>query len=108
MVDVDKCITLYNEVAGDFPETFSREVHNSLMGCIRCQYSCPGNKLSKKNSVKLDSITEEETNMILSGELNDELIRSISTKLKMFKHEQYKEMLPIIRRNLKVLLNVEG
>ncbi len=105
LVDVDKCITLYNEVDGGFPDIFPQNDHNSLMGCIRCQYSCPGNAISKKNSVKLESIDEEETNMILRGEMNDKLIRSISTKLKMFKYEQHKEMLPIIRRNLKVLLN---
>lgn len=104
LVDVDKCITLYNEVEGDFPEIIAPEVHNALMGCLKCQYFCPGNIISKKNSVKLETITEEETNMILTGEKDETLIKSITTKLRMFKYEEFEEMLPILSRNLSVLL----
>jgi len=107
LVDVDKCITLYNEVKGDFPEKISPTVHNSLIGCIKCQFSCPGNKISRKNTVQLESITEEETNAILKGKKDEKIVRSLTSKLKMFKYEEYDEMLPILQRNLSVLINIK-
>jgi len=104
VIDAGKCITLYNENKGEFPVTFSPDVHNSLMGCMRCQYSCPGNKFAVKKTVHLGTITEEETRMVLEGTKDDGLIRSLTSKLKMFPYEEYDSYIPIFRRNLAVLL----
>lgn len=44
VIDVGKCTTLYNEIEGDFPEWLPNGVHNALVGCMRCQLPCPGNR----------------------------------------------------------------
>ncbi|MBK5113928.1 MAG: hypothetical protein KGD59_04930 [Candidatus Heimdallarchaeota archaeon] len=106
VIDIEKCIPLYNEIQGEFPEWFQSDIHSSLMGCIRCQQYCPANKKAVEKIIRLEDITEEETKMILDGRLEEKLALSIGRKLKMFdnvKHAEY--YLPVIKRNLEVLLN---
>lgn len=106
VIDIEKCIPLYNEIQGEFPEWFQSGIHSSLMGCIRCQQYCPANKKAIDKIIQLEDITEEETKMILDGRLEEKLAVSIGQKLKMFdnvKHAEY--FLPIIKRNLEVLLD---
>ena len=106
VIDIEKCIPLYNEIPGEFPEWFQSGIHSSLMGCIKCQQYCPANKKAVEKIIQLEDITEEETKMILDGQLEEKLALSIGRKLKMFdniKHAEY--YLPVIKRNLEVLIN---
>ncbi|NHJ32917.1 MAG: epoxyqueuosine reductase [Asgard group archaeon] len=105
VIDIEKCIPLYNEIQGEFPEWFQTSFHSSLMGCIKCQEFCPANEKAIKKIIQLEDITEEETKMILDGRFEEKLALSIGRKLKRFdnvKHAEY--FLPVIKRNLEVLL----
>ena len=105
MIDVDKCITLYNEIDGDFPSWAEKNVHNSLMGCWKCQEYCIGNMEIANIFIHLDDLIETETEMIISQKIEANYVEIICEKLKMFTPDNIESMLPIISRNLKVLLN---
>jgi len=105
VIDIEKCIPLYNEIQGEFPEWFQPGIHSSLMGCIRCQQFCPANEKAIEKIIQLEDITKEETKMILGGEFDEQLALSIGRKLKLFdnpKHGEY--YIPVLKRNLEVLL----
>lgn len=104
VIDVAKCVTLYNEVEGEFPEWIEPSVHNAMMGCLRCQYKCPGNILAVKDIVNLGELSKEETQMILDQKIPKDKLQTICDKLKMFEPKHAETMLPTISRNLRVLL----
>ena len=97
VIDAGKCITLYNEIEGEFPKWISPNAHNALMGCIKCQYQCPGNQKAIKLTKRFEDITEDETKMILEGKTDETLLNSICNKLKMFSPSDSKVMMPILK-----------
>ncbi|HUT81688.1 MAG TPA: 4Fe-4S double cluster binding domain-containing protein [Candidatus Bathyarchaeia archaeon] len=104
VIDAGKCITLYNENPGEFPDWLNKKYHNAIEGCLHCQSHCPANKEVITNTVRLEDITEDETKVLLDDLENPELLQSLIKKLKMFTLENASEELPIIRRNLEVLI----
>jgi epoxyqueuosine reductase len=104
VIDVEKCIPLYNEVPGEIPDWINPTSHSALMGCLRCQLPCPANSEVATKTYKLDHISQEETKKILDGIINDELSLSISQKLRMFPPEHASYFLPVIARNLRLLI----
>ncbi len=105
VIDVGKCVTLYNEIKGEFPEWIPPDAHNSLMGCMRCQLSCPANSGVIGLAGRLEDVTEEETAKILDGAPDDGLLASLSRKLRSYPPTQSMEYFPIFTRNLRALLN---
>jgi len=103
MIDIDRCITLYNEAEGVFPEWIKPEAHNALIGCILCQKRCPENAEVMKDVRVLEEITEEETEAILAESAEGELMERISQKLSRFAAANA-ESRKIFSRNLRVLL----
>lgn len=101
VIDAGKCITLYNEIEGEFPKWINPDSHNALMGCMKCQFPCPANHKVVELPEKFEDITEEETRMILKGKLDEKLLDSLCKKLK---YPITKEFFPILKRNLEVLL----
>jgi epoxyqueuosine reductase len=102
VIDVAKCIPLYNEVAGDFPDWMSPDAHNATVGCVRCQLPCPANRAAVADAGRFPDITEAETRAIL-GELQDEAaIASAGEKLRIDLTEE--ETLGIVSRNVRALL----
>jgi epoxyqueuosine reductase len=104
IIDVDRCIPLYNEIQGEFPEWLNTDSHGALMGCLHCQFPCPGNHYALKNIRQFADITEEETEILLSGEGDEEAIKTIFQKLQMFDTKYAEYYLPVLKRNLEVLL----
>jgi len=104
VINIERCIPLYNEVPGEFPDWIDPNSHNSLMGCMSCQLPCSANIEVSTKTQKLDPVSEQETKKILEGCLDDELIQSLSEKLRMFKPEDASYFFPVISRNLQVLL----
>ncbi|MHA1354725.1 MAG: 4Fe-4S double cluster binding domain-containing protein [Candidatus Heimdallarchaeota archaeon] len=104
IIDVERCIPLYNEIRGEFPEWLVTDSHMAIMGCLHCQIPCPANHVALKNMRQFEDITEEETEVLLNGEGDEEVISTIFLKLQMFdaKHADY--FLPVLKRNLEVLL----
>lgn len=108
VIDVTKCITLYNEIDGKFPSWIHRNWHNALMGCMKCQIPCPANEKVPDYAGRLEDVSEEETRKILLGESDEELINALSKKLKGFAPATSKEYFPIFTRNLGVLIKQNG
>lgn len=103
VIDVGKCITLYNELPDPLLKWINPKAHNALMGCLSCQYDCPENKAYLNNTDTLEDITEEETKMLLTGGTDKKLQESVKSKLKRIGGSSD---LAYIGRNLKVLLGL--
>ena len=104
IIDVERCIPLYNEIRGEFPDWMEPDIHNAIMGCMQCQIPCPANHFALKNIRQFEDITEEETKVLLKGEGDEEVIKTIFQKLQMFESEYSEYFLPVLKRNLEVLL----
>jgi len=104
VIDAGRCVTLYNEVDGEFPEWMKPDAHNALMGCVRCQWNCPANAVARNLSGRLEDVTAAETQAILDGKVDDVLIKTLSRKLRDYYPATSRENFPIFTRNLSVLL----
>lgn len=108
VIDAGRCITLYNEIKGEFPEWIDPQAHNTLMGCMRCQLCCPANHAALKRCGRFEDVTEEETKKIIEGRCDEEVVNSLSRKLRMFSPDNAHDYFPILQRNLRVLLSKGG
>ncbi|MFX1328088.1 MAG: 4Fe-4S double cluster binding domain-containing protein [Promethearchaeota archaeon] len=104
VINAGKCISVYNEIPGIIPNWINPNDHNALIGCMRCQKHCPGNHEVITITARLEDISEEETKMILDGINNEKLINSLSKKLKMFVPANADRIIPVIKRNLELLI----
>jgi epoxyqueuosine reductase len=103
-VNIDKCLTLYNENPGEFPNYILGSMNHALMGCMQCKAPCPANEGIADLSGNLEDVSEEETRKILNGTADDALLKSLQQKLRQFRAVATKEQFPIIKRNLSVLI----
>ncbi|MHA1907250.1 MAG: 4Fe-4S double cluster binding domain-containing protein [Candidatus Thorarchaeota archaeon] len=104
VIDIEKCIPLYNEIKGEFPEWMNSTWHNALMGCMRCQLICPANGTVVTRTQRFDDVSEEETKALLEGNHEDEQIDFLWTKLRLFRPEDAWYFVPVFSRNLRVLI----
>jgi len=84
VIDVGKCLTLYNEIPEAFPAWLEPKVHHTLVGCLRCQRGCPPNAAGIASIEKLADLSEEESALVLEGGQDKALQESIAVKLKRF------------------------
>jgi epoxyqueuosine reductase len=103
-VNIDKCLTLYNENPGEFPNYILGSMHHALMGCMQCKSPCPVNEGIAELSGNLEDVSEEETRKILRGTPDDALLKSLQRKLRQFRATTSKDQFPILKRNLSVLI----
>ena len=82
VIDAGKCLTLYNEIKGEFPEWIDPQAHNTLMGCMRCQLSCPANQKPLRDYGRFEDITEEETGRILTGRVDEKMALQVKNNPK--------------------------
>lgn len=104
VINVGRCLTLYNEIEGVIPEWIPKVAHTSLVGCMHCQLECPANHRVVKSAVSFGEITEDETAAILSQTVNDDMLRALSEKLRVVTAGTAKEVLPVFSRNLRSFL----
>lgn len=104
IIDVGKCLSLYNENERDLPDWIPATTHNALVGCMRCQITCPANREALKYIGRFEDIQESETRQFLSGDPEDTVLRSIGKKLKIRHMVESKEGYNLLRRNLSLLL----
>jgi len=104
VINVDRCIPLYNELEGEFPDWLDSKSHNALIGCMKCQMFCPVNSEAMKHPIKFEDLTEEETLVLLNADKNSSLLESISVKLHMPIATNTDDYLPALKRNLAILL----
>jgi epoxyqueuosine reductase len=104
--NIDKCLTLFNENRGEFPNYILGSMHHALMGCMQCKSPCPANEGIAELSGNLEDITEEETRKILKGAPDDALLKSLQRKLRQFRAVSSADQFPIMKRNLSMLIRV--
>jgi len=108
VLNVDKCLTFYNEQSNDLPIWIPKDSHNALMGCMKCQMDCPANSgLSFDSQVIKD---EKYIYNFLENKFTYEAIYPIYDALGINKeHENdYQEYLQTLKRNFKNYLNLRG
>ena len=103
VIDAGRCLSLYNEIDGEFPAWIAPSAHNALLGCMRCQLPCPANREVIELAGRLEAVTEEETKKVLEGKPDDQLIQTLQGKLKGYSNASV-EGFPMFTRNLKALL----
>jgi epoxyqueuosine reductase len=104
VIDAGRCVTLYNEVEGEFPNWILPSMHNALMGCLKCQLGCPANEKPGPRIERGGDIDEDETAKILAGAPDDALLASLGRKLRGFPPATDRAQFPILTRNLAALL----
>ncbi len=104
VIDAGRCLSVHSERSEPFPHWVTAEMHNALIGCMRCQLTCPIIQSLPGKVTKLEALTEKETDAILSGDWNEEITTSLAKKLKMFTTEYAYEVIPLLKKNLAVLL----
>ncbi len=106
VIDAGRCLTLYNEISGDFPEWISDEFHNAAIGCMHCQLPCPANQCVIDDFTRLPDLTEDETAAILAGDSAAPAIASAAEKLRMGLADE--DTLRIVSRNIRALLDPDS
>jgi len=108
VINVDKCIPLYNERLEPLPEWFEPKIIDALVGCGQCQFPCPANLDGMKKIKNIGELNEEETDFLLGAEnlkeikgKNKEMHEKIIKKLNRFTYVKY---LSYFSRNLKLVL----
>jgi epoxyqueuosine reductase len=101
LLHAERCISFYNERAGDFPEWIKPTWHNALVGCLYCQKVCPLNKPFLQWIENKAEFSEEETNLLLEGVPQDRLSTTTIRKIKEIDCLDY---VNVLGRNLIVLL----
>jgi len=105
VIDPEKCITLYNELPDPIPGWIPANAHNALVGCLKCQKTCPGNEDLKNNVWDLGEVNAAETAALLSGKMDKEMERVLKGKLQLIGGG---DNLPYIARNLKLVLKARA
>ena len=105
VIDAGRCITLYNEIDGVFPNWILPSMHNALMGCMKCQLGCPENEKAGFASLRGEDLSEEETTRILEGRPDERLLETLGRKLRGFPPAADRAQFPILTRNLRALLH---
>ena len=100
LIKAERCLTYYNEKLEAFPKWIDASSHNSLIGCMRCQISCPENKEYKSAKVHKDDFSEIETSFILNGIPFEELPENLQLKINNLSLKRYYKQLS---RNIKIL-----
>ena len=80
LVKAERCLTYFNESRNPFPSWVDSKWHNAVIGCFKCQTSCPANP---KLPVEKSSIifSEEEVRQIIDSIPKDQLGEETRDKL---------------------------
>jgi epoxyqueuosine reductase len=104
IINIDRCLTYWNEYPDPIPEWIDKESHNALVGCMRCQEVCPQNAKHAQTVIIDHPYSEEELSLILSNIEMDKLPPKLVDTLKELGHDySYREK--TFARNLQLLLD---
>jgi len=105
LLHAERCIAYRNEKKGDvpFPDWIDPRWHNSLYGCLFCQRACPEDKPFLNWIGEREEFSQEESELILKGQLVNTLPSTTLQKLKNLDLAD-PDSLDNLPRNLRVLL----
>lgn len=101
VIDISKCIPLYNELPDPLPDWLDPKVHHTLVGCLKCQYTCPANERLIGDVTNLCDLTEEESKLLADARRDPKLEESIIAKLAWFPAAKD---IPYFSRNFRLAL----
>jgi epoxyqueuosine reductase len=107
LLHAERCLTLQNELPGEFPTWVDPTWHHSLVGCMRCQTACPANKDVAHQVVKREEFSHEETTLLLQGVSQEALPAATRQKLEhldIFESDYF----DVLSRNLHALFDKQG
>jgi epoxyqueuosine reductase len=84
VIDAGRCLSLYNELPDPLPGWIPPAAHHSLVGCLKCQYPCPGNEEVIGAVEELADFSEAETAEIVSGRLTEARRNGFVARLRRF------------------------
>ncbi|HTY47401.1 MAG TPA: 4Fe-4S double cluster binding domain-containing protein [Methanomassiliicoccales archaeon] len=101
LLHAERCLTYLNELpkVRPFPERIRKDMHNAIVGCMRCQNVCPADMEVIDKVLDVDSFTEQETAFLLAGSYDNDEGKRILAKLQTMGLD-----LSIFPRNLAALL----
>lgn len=104
IIDNERCLTNFNESGSenDFPGWIDPSIHNSVIGCMRCQSICPENIKYLSNTIESEDFDEDETLILLEGIPFEQFPDELKHKIQALGMNEYLNALP---RNLKALLS---
>jgi epoxyqueuosine reductase len=101
LLHAERCLTYHNEAADDFPGWINPSWHHCLIGCMRCQLSCPENKSMGEWFEDRAEFSERETALLLQSVPLDHLPEDTAIKLRSLEiNEDYR----LLCRNLSLIL----
>jgi epoxyqueuosine reductase len=65
LLGAERCLTCQNEAPSDFPDWIDPSWHHCLIGCLRCQTSCPENGAVRKSFEDRAEFSQEETALLI-------------------------------------------
>ena len=65
---------------------------------------CLENREGIEKAGRFEDVNEEEIKLLLEGDFNDNLVSSLSSKIKMFDPSDGMRVLPRLKRNLEALI----
>jgi epoxyqueuosine reductase len=103
LIEADRCLTSFNEMAGHFPSWLDPRWHHCLVGCMRCQVVCPQNRDYLGRVTVQGTFDLADTSMILEGLPLEDLPARTREKLEVL---GLKEYYPILGRNISLLVSL--
>ena len=107
-IDAGRCLSLYNETEGAFPDWLPSESHNAAVGCLRCQLPCPEDGAFRGNRVVVGPFDEEGLALLVGGRKSAALDGLIGAMLGRGGEEVLDAYRPIFARNVAALLAKGG
>jgi len=103
VIDIGKCVTLYNELPDPIPAWMDTKAHNALVGCTKCQWDCPANAEVNKKIERFAELTNEETEFLLNKGTDENIKKNIIAKLST--KFPYINDIDYVSRNFKLVMN---
>jgi len=97
-LQVEDCLSLYNEVEGAFPDKIEKMPHHALMGCLICQENCPANREieARKEGETLD---EEETEHLFLLNPSEKGLKGLEKLIGISDRKDLEESFSVYGRN---------
>lgn len=101
LLHAERCLTYHNEATRDFPAWIDPSWHHCLVGCMRCQVSCPEDAAVKNWFEDRCEFSESETALFLERVPLERLPQETASKLRSLEiNEDYKSLC----RNLSMIV----
>ena len=106
LLHAERCLTYWNEKPTDvpFPDGIDPQVHEQLIGCMRCQVVCPHNHGLLRIEDAEPPLDAQDTERLLAGASIDALPAATAAKVERLGLTPYLDVLP---RNLRAVLGTD-